>query len=193
MAVLRTVLTAAALLTLAGCGQKDTAKAPGEAAAPGAAPAAVAAGPVSAPVRKPGFWSQTVTVADFDQTSRICTDAAFEQKISVWGDGAAKEMCQNSEVTRTAGGYSFTSTCDMGTGGKTTTSGVATGDFNSKYRVDAESTTVGASAPQMNGARKMTVEATWLGPCPAGYVAGDMEVNGMKMNLAAMTGMKGGQ
>jgi hypothetical protein len=97
-------------------------------------------------------------------------------------------MCSKTAMSRGLdGSWSFSSVCNVGAGGKTTTSGVITGDFNSKYEMTAESTTEGASAPQMNGPHKMAMEAVWVGPCPAGFKPGDMELpGGMKMNMLAM-------
>lgn len=193
MSPARAALFACATLSLAACGQKEEAAATGgDAAAPAAAVAQ--AGPVTPPSRKPGLWTQTISMGDFSQTTRICLDEAVEKQVSLWGAQAGEEMCQKNEVTRgPGGGYSFTSSCDMGTGGRTTTTGTATGDFSSKYRVEAQTTTEGASAPQMNGTRAMVVEAAWQGPCPADFKPGDMELpGGMKMNLAAMAGAAAG-
>nr|QQZ49521.1 hypothetical protein JKL49_21535 [Phenylobacterium glaciei] len=95
------------------------------------------------PKRKPGLWEQRVSNGDVLQVSRICLDEATDAKISFWGSQATRDMCeQNVFSSRVAGGYQFSSVCDMGSGGKTTTSGVATGDFSSKYLIQAESSTV---------------------------------------------------
>ena len=61
------------------------------------------------------------------------------------------------------------------------------GDFNSRYLIQAESSTVGAEAPQMNGTRKMTIEAAWQGACPSDFKPGDMEIaGGVRINLLDM-------
>lgn len=192
MAAVRTALLATAALALAACGQKDTAKAPaaGDAAAPATATAA-ASGSVAPPARKPGLWLQKVSMGDFSQSTRLCLDEATDKSMSVWGAQATQEMCSQTQMSRGLdGAITFNSTCDMGSGGKSTSTGVIKGDFNSKYTVEAETTTEGASAPQMNGARKMVLEATWQGPCPADFKPGDMELNGMKMNIVEMSKMK---
>jgi hypothetical protein len=105
-----------------------------------------------------------------------------------WGQQASKDMCTHTAFTRGLdGSMSFSSSCDMGASGHTVTKGVATGDFATGYQMQAETTTTGAAAPQMNGVHKMTVEAAWKGPCPADMKPGDMELpGGMKINMLAM-------
>lgn len=196
MATVRFALLATAALVLTACGQKETAKAPGDAAgAPAPAASAAVAGPATPPPRKPGLWTQTVSMGDFNQTTRLCLDETTDKAMSIWGAQMSKDMCEKNEMTRGLdGSWRFTSVCDMGSGGKSTTSGLASGDFNTKYKVEAETTTEGASAPQMNGARKMVLEATWQGPCPEGFKPGDMELpGGMKMNLTDLGARTGGQ
>ena len=175
------ILATAMVLGLSACNQK--AEAPAEAAAGDFVPSQ------TPPKRKPGLWEQRVSTGDFVQVTRICLDETTDAKISFWGAQSTRDLCEkNIFSSRVAGGYQFSSVCDMGTGGKTTTSGVATGDFNSKYLIQAESSTVGAAAPQMNGLHKLTVEAAWQGACPAGFKPGDMSLpGGMKINLLDMT------
>lgn len=192
---MRKAITATAaglvLLTLVACNRnQETAETPAEAPAPTAeAPSAGEAAP-AAPTRKPGLWEQRVSTEGMVQVSRICIDEALEKRIGWWGQQATAEACEKNQVTRRAdGGWQFSSVCDMGTGGRTTTSGVATGDFDSRYLVEAESSTVGAEAPQMNGTRKVIIESAWQGPCPEGFKPGDMELpGGVRINLLEMGG-----
>lgn len=179
------ILSAAAV---AGCGQKvkDTASGEGPAAAvaPAAAPAAQ-----TLPTRKPGLWEQTMTMAG--GTSRIvkvCTDEAFEKKVSWAGGQMAGAICTEQTMTPGAsGGWTFHSVCDMGTGGKTITEGVASGDFSSSFEIKTTSTTTGAAVPQMNGAHEMTIMSTWKGACPADWKPGDTEVpGGGRVNVGDM-------
>lgn len=177
---------AAAGLVVAGCGKPADKTA---ASAEGAAKPAVATaqGPVTMPSRREGLWKQTVSTAGMTQSSTICIDKTVEAKLAVWGGGVAREKCGQPTLAPVPGGWSFASTCDMGEGGKTTSHGTVTGDFNSAYKVEAESTTEGAAAPQMNGAHKMTMDAVYQGPCPAGAKPGDMTLgNGMTINMLDM-------
>jgi hypothetical protein len=143
------------------------------------------------PKRKPGLWRHTITTAGATQTMTLCLDAAADRQLAVWGQGASQEMCQQTDMRRRLdGAIAFSSTCDMGGGGKTTSKGVIQGDFGTAYKMEADSVTEGASAPQMNGAHKMTLEAAWTGPCPAGARPGDVEMNGMKFNMVDMLAKK---
>lgn len=181
------VLGAAALLALAACNrgeEESAAPAPPspEAAAPAPGPAA------TAPQRKPGLWEQRVSSEGMVQVSRICLDEALEARFNWWGQQATSEACEKNLVSqRTDGAWQFSSVCDMGAGGRTTTSGVASGDFDNRYVVEAESSTVGAQAPQMNGTRQIRIEAVWQGACPEGFRPGDMELpGGVRINLLDM-------
>jgi hypothetical protein len=177
----------AAALALGACSKPAGDKAASAEDAGKAATATAPAAPAAMPSRKPGLWKQMVTTSGMQQVSSICLDKAAEAKLAVWGAGASKDMCQQTELHPVPGGWSFKSSCDMGSGGKTVSQGTVTGDFNTSYRVEAESTTEGAGAPQMNGAHKMSMEATWEGPCPADMKPGDMTLpGGMKMNMLDM-------
>ena len=127
---------AAGLLLLAACGEK----AEGDKAAAGQAaqdPAATAA-PVSPPRRKPGLWEQRVSMAGMDQVTRLCVDDAVEDKLSWWGQQATRDMCAKTSMKRRLdGAWEIASECEMGSGGKTVTTGLATGDFSSAYRHSA--------------------------------------------------------
>ncbi len=185
----RVLVSAAAVLALAACGKKDEAGKAPDAASAGApasasAPAAVAMKP---PERKAGLWTQTMTSGKMTQTTRICFSDEVNKKMSIWGQQGAEDMCSKHSMTPTLGGWKFSSVCNMGAGGTITSEGEATGDFGSRYTVKIRSSTTGAASPQMNGEHEMTMEGTWQGPCPADFKPGDMEVNGMKMNLMAMS------
>lgn len=180
----------AAVLALAACdrrGEEADKAAPGapQAQAPGKAPP-----PIDAPARKPGLWEQSVSLAgvDFVQTTRVCLDKETDLKLSWWGNQAARSTCAKNLVTRQAdGAWRFSSVCDMGSGGVTTTSGTATGDFSTRYQVQAESSTEGAAAPQMNGVRIVNIAARHLGACPEGMKPGDMELpGGQRINMLDM-------
>jgi hypothetical protein len=58
--------------------------------------------------------------------------------------------------------------------------------------VNVDSVTTGSASPAANGEHKMTMQGRWVGPCPAGWVGGDMMVNGMKMNILGGAAAGGG-
>lgn len=179
-----------AALALAGCNRKgEDAEEPARPAAsePAAAqqPTAKPAARIETPRRKSGLWEQRVSMGDMTQVAAICLDKAVDAKLSWWGDQGVRSACEKNLVSRQMdGSWRFSSVCDMGTGGVTTTSGVVSGDFNGRYVVKSESSTTGAATPQMNGRHSSSVEATYKGPCPAGMRPGDMELpGGQRVNM----------
>lgn len=183
------VFAAAALAATAGCNKKSDETAPAAGGAPTTeAPTAQApapGAPALPPKRKAGLWEQTVSTGGMAQTSRLCVDAKVEEKLGWWSQQATQESCSQTAFAPTAGGWSFSSTCNLGAGGKTVTTGVATGDFAAAYQMDMTSTTTGSTMQHMNGEHKMTLKAAWKGPCPADMRPGDMILTpgGIKMNL----------
>jgi hypothetical protein len=127
------------------------------------------------------------------QTTKLCLDEATDKQMAWWGSQAAKTTCPEQTITQhVGGGWGFHSVCKSAAGGTTTSSGTATGDFGSHYKVEATSTTTGGPMPEANGEHKVAIEATWQGPCPAGMKPGDMELpGGMKINMNDMMSGKG--
>jgi len=180
-----------AVLALAACQKKADTAATGESASVAANAPAAQPGPLTPPPRKPGLWEQKVSMAQMSQSTKMCLDQATDKQMAWWGSQAAKSTCGEQNVTaRAGGGWDFHSVCKSPDGGTTTSDGVATGDFNSHYKVDVTSTTAGGPMPQANGVHKISIEATWQGPCPANMKPGDMEMpGGMKINMNdAMSG-----
>ena len=184
----RVLVSAACVLALAACSKKP-ASAPDAASAAAPAVAAAPSAPMTPPERKAGLWEQKMSTAGMTQVSRICFSDEVNEKMTLWGQQGDDDMCSKKSVTPTPGGWKFSSTCNMGSGGTIVSSGEAKGDFGTHYTVDIKSSTTGAAAPQMNGEHAMTLEATWKGPCPAGFKPGDMELpGGMKINMLTMGG-----
>lgn len=185
----RALICTVAVMALAGCGKKETAPpvAGTQASATASAQTAAAPAPLTAPPqRRAGLWEQTISSDRMKQSVSMCLDDAFSKKMTLWGQQTGKDPCEKSVVTpRLGGGWTFSSVCDLGPGGRIVSQGVASGDFGSHYTVDVSSTTTGASMPQANGDHKMHMEATWKGACPAAMRAGDMQLsNGMTINMA---------
>jgi hypothetical protein len=141
------------------------------------------------PSRKPGLWKQTIASskggnAQAPMVTTICMDASVDKAMSVFGQNAGRSSCSSNTVNRTPTGYKFSSTCKFAGAGTITTQGVATGDFNSNYKVAMNSVTSGASMAAMNGASATTIAAVWTGACPAGTKPGDMTMpGGIKVNM----------
>jgi len=179
---------------LSGCGRKDAedpAAPAGEAQAPTAAQAPSGPGRPAIPRRKPGLWEMSMSIEGEDMApivTKVCLDEATEGRMAIWGGQVTNDMCSKNEVSPLpGGGVRFASTCDMGSGGRTTSVGTATGDLTSNYVVRVQSTTSGAAAPQMNRSSKMTIASRRVGPCPAGQKGGDMTMpGGVTINMNDM-------
>jgi hypothetical protein len=184
----RVLVSAAALLALTACSKKDNAAKAPDASVAGPAAAKAPAAPLAPPERKVGLWEQKMSTAGMTQVSRVCISDEVNKQMSLWGQQSGKDMCQRQSISPTPGGWKFSSSCNMGSGGTIVSEGEAKGDFGSRYTVDIKSSTTGAAAPQMNGEHAMTLEATWKGPCPPDFKPGDMELSGgMKINMLTMT------
>ncbi len=181
-----------ALAAVAACGQKSstqtqarTAEAPKAAVAATPAPA-----PTQWPKRKPGLWTQTMTLKaqGFTRSFRFCVDQTSDEKMGL-DTQSADTRCQRKSMTRGAdGSWTVVSTCDMGPAGRSESTVHVAGDFNTRYVMDVTSTTTGAAQPAMNGEHKMSMTAEWSGACPEGWSGGDVEMpGGRRINLLTKT------
>lgn len=139
------------------------------------------------PAREAGLWTFTVKSEGVTQASKLCLNALVEPKISRFAPPAPGGACAGQRASRQPdGSWRFESVCDFGSGGVVMTLGTATGDASRAYHVEATTETSGAEAPQMNAERKMTLDAKWTGPCPAGMKPGELELDGgLKVDLLA--------
>jgi hypothetical protein len=180
------------LAAVTACGQKSetnkTAEAPKAATAsdPTPVPGASAPAPTRWPKRKPGLWTQTMTLKsqNFTRSFRFCVDETSDEKMGLDTQGDDKR-CQRKSMTRGAdGSWTVISTCDMGPGGVSESTIHVAGDFNTRYVMEVTSVTTGAAQPAMNGEHKMGMTAEWQGACPAGWTGGDVEMpGGQRINL----------
>ena len=178
-------------LALCACGKSRTATTASGGAAPTASqPAAVAN---TMPARKAGLWRQSFSRDGKPNpmgTSQMCVGATTDAQANVFGEKASEKMCSARSVNRALDGtVQFTSTCSIGAGGTVTSKGTASGDFSSRYHIRSESDVTGASFAPMNGHHVSEIDLTYLGPCPAGMVPGDMTLaNGMHLNVNKAAG-----
>lgn len=179
MRVSTVALLIAVGLPLAACGPKAEKK-------------AEAPKVVETPTRKPGLWKQTMSAEGMPNLPAVsfCINGAVDKKLAWWGQQGARGGCRKNDVTQNAdGSWSFESICEAATGARTVTSGKASGDFQSSYRVEATTTTVGAPTAELNGAKTVVMTATWDGPCPSDMQPGDMRLpDGSLVNLVQLTG-----
>lgn len=133
------------------------------------------------PARKPGWWEIDMTTQAASgaqpvrQTVHLCTNPAVDKEQTPVGVRVEKS-CPPLQVSRTSGGWSFAQTCVIM--GRTTakSQGRVRGDFNSRYHVDMTTRMTPAPTPQAAEVRT-TMDAKWLGACPAGKKPGDVETS----------------
>ena len=172
------------LVALTACDKKTGDSA---AAAPAAGTPAAPTQSNGLPMPKAGLWEQTMSREGIPpQPTKVCLDDALSAKVAVQQPTVAGASCTPAQAVKTADGYTVSAKCDMGTGGVTVSEGKASGDFQTDYTMVLTSTTTGAAVPQMNRSSQITVHAKWLGPCPADWKPGDVELpNGRRVNTVA--------
>jgi hypothetical protein len=149
------------------------------------------------PPRKAGLWELKMTMEGRGmpaQTFQHCIDAATDKAMNDIGGGVRGGQCSKQDMQRAGNTITVDSVCNFGNG-TTTSHAVVTGDFNSAYTVNVSSKREGGPAiPNLPAESKMTIAATWTGPCKAGQKPGDIVMaNGMTMNiLDRQKGLPGG-
>ncbi|WP_122465998.1 DUF3617 domain-containing protein [Brevundimonas lutea] len=172
-------------LALSGCSERETVKTPS--AAPGGTTSSAMVPDDDAPRLAPGLWRVATTSDGQSQEMSMCLDEAVQARMSAFGATASAGACEETRMTREAGGgWRTRSICDMGPGGRMVSDGVVTGDFRSIYRSEWTTVTSGAALAQMNGETSSVAEGRLVGPCPADMRPGDADIAGMRVNMAEM-------
>jgi hypothetical protein len=127
------------------------------------------------PNRKAGLWAQTLTrdgqVAR-SHVALICLDGGPITDVATLGHRLGARDCDRSVVRDADGAYHFVSACSLGAGARMTTKGVASGDFTSRYQIDAEMGVDGAPIAALDGHHQLKLMGEYRGPCPAGAAPG---------------------
>jgi hypothetical protein len=132
--------------------------------------------------RKPGLWEVSVSAEgkSLPGAMKQCADEATDAQMMQMAQGQS-ESCKMGELTKNDSGYEFSSECQMGSS-KISSKGVFKGDFETSY--------IGEVVTKIDppvfgrGEAKSTIQAKWLGECPADMKPGDMQTgDGMKINL----------
>jgi hypothetical protein len=148
---------------------------------------------VELPTRKAGLWELKMLRAGSptpEMTMQHCTDEATDKKMTTQLSPMSKENCSKNDTVKTATGYATDSVCSF-RGSTMTSHSEVTGDFNSGYsvKVTSHNENPPAGAPRDTN---MTLEAKWLGACPADQKPGDIVMpGGFRMNITDMEKMKG--
>ena len=156
---------------------------------------AALAGPTFPP-RKAGLWEMRISMADpkaagkeggvFGGDGMVmqhCVDAATDKAMQEMGDQPVmnRKFCKE-EMRNEAGKLLVHQSVCKGSTGTVTTRVVISGDFDTQYRVQSNTTT----EPPQKGkpSEDMVMNAKWKGACAAGQRPGDMVMpGGMKMNI----------
>ena len=141
------------------------------------------------PQQAPGLWTQTVSDRHGAKTLRYCLDAASAGALAAF-DRQLDGRCSRHDIARAADGtWHFSTSCDMGPGGKVSSEGVMRGDFRDHYFVEAESRTIGAANHEANGPGRVLADIQRLGDCPKEMKAGDVIMpDGARSRLEALAG-----
>jgi hypothetical protein len=145
----------------------------------------VAAGPQPAS----GLWLQSVSDRRGVRTTRYCLDDAAAAALAAF-NRQLNGRCSRHDIAKAADGtWHFSTSCDMGRGGKVATEGVMRGDFHSHYFVEAETQTVGATDSAANGPSRVLADVQRQGDCPKDMKPGDAVLpDGARSRLEALAG-----
>jgi hypothetical protein len=148
---------------------------------------------VELPTRKAGLWELKMLRAGSpnpEMTMQHCTDETTDKKMTTSLSPMAKQNCSKNDTQKTTTGYVTDSVCSFN-GTTMTSRSEVTGDFDSGYSLKVTSHNEGppAGAPRDT---EMTLEAKWLGACPADQRPGDIVMpGGFRMNITDMEKLKG--
>ncbi|WP_018607588.1 DUF3617 domain-containing protein [Uliginosibacterium gangwonense] len=136
------------------------------------------------PKRKAGMWEVKIESASTSATglsSLQCiddaTDATLQKQVLT---GGGQSGCKLTSSQKTATGWEFDSVCKTGNTTLNTHS-VVSGDMQSSYQI----TVTTKATPPINGQSTLqtTIKSSYAGACKAGMKPGDINVNGMTMNM----------
>ncbi len=163
------------LLALTACDKgADKADVAGDDTKPAAA-AAAAKAPEGPPKQMSGQWEYKNTIAGQQMTMKTCVDAKSQEAVSWVNPAAVSQDCSKREYSKQPDGtWTFYTVCRTARGGETTTSGAAKGDFARNFTVLVTVKTEGATEATTNGVFDMKIDASYIGPCPAGQRGGDV-------------------
>jgi hypothetical protein len=139
--------------------------------------------------RKPGLWRVTMTMAGAPTgmpAMSMCIDETTDAKMQQMAQSGGMPDCSKNESKRSGNQMVTDSICKIGNS-TTTSHGVFTITGDTAYHMDMTT----KFDPPMGGQaeHKMSQDAAWAGPCPAGVSPGDMVMpNGMKMNMGKIPG-----
>lgn len=126
-------------------------------------------------LRKAGHWQLRMADGDSRKPPVVieqCLGADTDARLAELGRELTKKMCSKTDAHRTGSAYVVDSVCDPGIGGKASTHQVTTMSGDGAYRTVS---TIHYDRPLPDGKSDATnsIEAKWLGACPADMKPGD--------------------
>jgi len=143
------------------------------------------------PKMKPGLWESTTSTggpkgapAHTAKTS-MCINEAVQKDIMAFSQNMGAK-CSKNAMHRDGNKYIGEAECTFGASTMKSQS-VSKFTSDTAYRVENRTT----FSPPMNGMSESTStqDARYVGPCPAGMKAGDMNMGGRTMNISDMAKM----
>ena len=148
--------------------------------------AATGAAAIDFPTLKAGLWESQVAregAASKGPAMKMCMDASLQKEMMDAGMGQMKELCAKNEIRREGNKVYGNAECKLGESTMKTTS-VTTFHGETAYHIDIKATYDPPLAGKASG--NTTIDAKWIGPCPAGMQAGDVLLpDGRKVNMRA--------
>lgn len=123
---------------------------------------------------KPGLWEMTASAAGMPapMRTRVCIGAPAPGANPFTPPPQAGQSCGRNNVTRTASGYAIDVECTMN-GVTMQTKGQVTGDLASSFKTETTTRMSGPNIPAaLQSPHASTVEAHFVGACPAGVKPG---------------------
>jgi len=142
--------------------------------------------------RKPGLWVITTSMKGMPANrgaAKMCLDANTDAELMRHGMKWHKDSCTPPAITGSGSVRTIDTVCHVGAATqKSHMTMTFSGDAS--YRMDMTSE---VSRPDMPARQmRMSQEAKWAGPCPAGMKPGDMSIGGMTFNALQGGPMSGG-
>lgn len=156
---------------------------------PAAGPSSTAHLAAPGPQLSAGLWVEQVSDRHGVSVTRFCLDSAGAGALAAL-DRQQNSQCSRHDMARAAdGSWHFSTACDMGAWGKVATEGVMQGDFTSHYVIEAQSQTVGAAQPSVNGPWRVKADVRRAGDCPKDMKPGDVVLpGGTRTRLDSLAG-----
>ncbi len=126
--------------------------------------------------RRPGLWKHRIMAGRGAgvESLEICLDAATDRQLSWWDAGLG---CREHTISRERdGSWRFKTVCDLRDGGKVTNLGHVVGDLSKAYQLVGSTSISGHPQAQANQTVDMTIDAEWVGECPAELKPGQVRL-----------------